>query len=117
MYLRVLIKFYYRFYCTFSAAKSILGKMIKICSNSQENIQVLYFSLKLYLYALSYYTSGLDDGAEQIIAECVGKVKGYLIEWLHRPDIGYGANFGGNNSSKLKDEIKVCGYAVCDFEH
>ena len=111
------VKFYYRFYCIFIAAKSILSKMIKICSNAQENITVLYFSLKLYLYALSYYTSGMDDGAEQIIAECISKAKDYLIEWLHRPDIGYGANFGGNNSNKLKDEIKVCGFAIFNTEH
>jgi len=47
----------------------------------------------------------------------IGKAKGYLTKWLHRPDIGYGANFGGRNSSKLKDEIKVCGYAVFNIEH
>ena len=84
--------------------------MIKTCSNSQENIRVLYFSLKFYLYALNYYVSGLEGEAEQIITNYINDVKAYLLGWLHRPDIGFGHKLGGNSGNKIKDEVKVCEY-------
>ena len=79
--------------------------MIKICSATQDNIKVLYVSLKFHLYALSYYTSGVGDEAKQIIADYTNDVRDCLLEWLHRADIGFGHKFGGN---KILDEIKVC---------
>ena len=82
--------------------------MIKICSNAQENIKVLYFSLNFYLYAINAYASGLGDEAKQIITDYINDAEVYLLEWLHRPDIGFGHKLGGN---KIKDEIKVCYHA------
>ena len=101
-------KSHYRFYCTLIAAKRMLNKMIKICSNAQENFKVLHLSLKLYLYALSHYTSGVNGNAKQIIADYINDVKAYLEEWMHRPDISFGIRFGGKNGNKIKDEVKVC---------
>ena len=82
--------------------------MIKICSSSQDNIRVVYFSLKLYLYALSYYTSGVGDEAKQIVTNYINDVQAYLVGWLCRHDIGFGNKFGGKNGNKIKDEVKVC---------
>ena len=84
--------------------------MIKTCSNSQENIKVLYFSLKFYLYALNYYVSGMGNEAKRIITDCINDVKTYLLAWLHSPNIGFGHNLGGNSGNKIKDEVKVCEY-------
>lgn len=86
--------------------------MINICSSAQESIEVLYFSLKLYLYALSAYVSGMGDETKQIIAEHIKDAQAYLVSWLHRPDIGFGRHFGGKNGNKIKDEIKVCEYTL-----
>ena len=86
--------------------------MMKICSNSQENIKMLYYSLNLYLYALNYYASRVADEAEQIIANYINDVQACLNGWLRRPDIGFGNHFGGKNANKIKDEIKVCEYCT-----
>ena len=88
--------------------------MIKICSIAQQNMGVLYFSLKFCLSALNAYASGLCDEAKQIITDYINDVKVCLLEWLHRPDIGFGHKLGGN---KIKDEVKVCEYTniLVDF--
>lgn len=84
--------------------------MMKICSNSQDNMKILYLSLKLYLYALNSYASRVDDEAEQIITSYINDVQACLMAWLRRPDFGFGNHFGGKNANKIKDEVKVCEY-------
>lgn len=82
--------------------------MRKICSNTQENITVLFFCLKLYLYALSYYTSGIGGNeARYTITNYINDVQVYLLGWLHKPDVNFGDYFGGKGGTKIKDEIKV----------
>ena len=74
-------------------------------------MNVLYFSLKLYLYALSYYTSGIGgDEARYMITSYINDVQVYLLGWLHNPDVNFGDYFGGKGGSKIKDEIKVHKY-------
>ena len=107
------VKSYCRFYCTLVAAKCILDKMRKICSNTQEHISVLYFCLKLYLYALSYYTSGVGgDEARYAIANHINDVQVYLLGWLQKSDVSFGDYFGGKGGNKIKDEIKVRTYVA-----
>ena len=89
------------------AAKCVLDKMIKICSIAQQNMGVLYFSLKFYLSALNAYASGLGYEAKQIITDYLNDFEVYSLRWLHRPDNGFGHKLGGN---KIKDEVKVCEY-------
>ena len=104
--------FQYRFYCTLIAAKRILNKMTSICSSGPENIEVLHFSLKLVLYALNAYASGVGDDAKQIIKEHILDVQAYLVNWLNRPEVEFGSHFGGKNGNKMKVEVKVCGYTI-----
>ena len=82
--------------------------MISICTSTQENITVLYFALKFYLYALNNYVSGVGDEAKQIISDYINDAQAYLVGWLHKPNIGFGYKLGGKNGNKIKDEVKVC---------
>jgi len=85
---------------------------MKICSNTQEGIVMLCSSIKLYLHALSTYTSGIDDDdATQATIEYMVDVQAYLASWLQKPD-GFGNYFGGKNGSKIRDEVKVCVYKI-----
>ena len=86
--------------------------MTNICSSIPENIEVLYFSLKLYLYSLSAYASGVGNEAEPIIIEFIKDAQAYLVSWLAQPEVDFGSYFGGKNGSKIKDEIKVCKYTI-----
>ena len=94
------------------AAKHILKKMILICANTQKDIEVLHLSIKLYLYTLSAYTSGASKGTADFIAQYLGNVETYLVAWLKKSDVDLGDHFGGKTGSKLKGEIKVCGYMI-----
>ena len=84
--------------------------MINICTNAQENIKVLYFALKFYLYALNNYASGVGNEAKQIISDHINDAQAYLRGWLRRPDVGFGYKLGGKNGNKIKEEVKVCKY-------
>ena len=80
----------------------------KVCSNVKEDIKVLCLSLQLYLYALSHYISGVDNEAKQIITEYMDSVQTCLVEWLQRPDIGFGDHLDGKSNNKIREEFKVC---------
>ena len=104
---------HYRFYCTLLAAKRILYKMTKICSNTQKEIKMLHLSIKLFLYTLSAYTSGgSNQETTNYITKWVRNVQTYLVEWLQRPDVDFGDQFGGKTGNKTKDEIKVCDHII-----
>ena len=102
------MKSHYSFHCTLIAAKCIFHKVTKFCSNVKQDIKVLCLSLQLYLYALSHYTSGVDIEAKKIITEYMDSVQTCFVEWLERPDIGFGNHLDGKSNSKIRDEIKVC---------
>ena len=86
--------------------------MTSICSSGPENIEVLYFSLKLVLYALNAYASGERDDAKQTIKEHILDVQASLVNWLNRPEVEFGSHFGGKSGNKMKVEVKVCGYII-----
>jgi len=74
---------------------------------------MLCSSLKLYLCVLSVYASGVDDDeAAQITIEYTTDMQACFESWLQNPDIGFGDYFGRKNDNKIKDEIKVCKYAI-----
>ena len=81
--------------------------MTTICCTKQEDITVLYLSLKLYLHALNAYTSEIGSEAKQIIIEYVTDLQAHLAGWIQRSDIGFGDHFGGKGNTKVGDEIKV----------
>ena len=104
------------------AAKHILQKITAVCSSKQEeHVEVLYCSLKMYLYALNAYTAGVGSEAKQIITEQVTDLQVCLLQWVQSSDIGFGDRFGGKNGSKIKDEIKVstvenlCSYILNNY--
>ena len=105
---------HYRFYCTLIAAQRILYKITKICANTQQEIKVLYLCIKLFLYTLSAYTSGASNQeTTNYITIWIRNVQTYLVEWLQKPDVDFGDQFGGKTGNKTKDEIKVCDYINC----
>ena len=102
-----------RFYCTMIAAKRILYKMTKICTNTQKDIKVLHLSIKLYLYTLSGYTSGTSNQeTTNYITTWIRNIPTYLVVWLQRPDVDFGDQFGGKTDNKIKDEIKICEHTI-----
>ena len=77
--------------------------MTKICASTQQEIKVLHLSIKLFLYTLSAYTSGASNQeTTNYITIWIRNVQTYLVEWLQKPDVDFGDQFGGKTGNKNK---------------
>ena len=86
------------------AAKRILVKLANICVNTPDNISLFYWSIKLYLVALSAYISKSDGPGENVSSE-ITNVQTSFMAWFSSTE--FRDYFGGKDGKMIKNEIKV----------